>query len=148
MNLNDLVQSIQVKTGIDEVTIQKTLNGLSEVIADKIALGKSFEIKNFGKYTIVPPEKKTKNARQIEKNNADILNLKKIPNKVLNLIPKHICQQFQIVPIEKKPNAIVVAMVDPNDQETVSFLTKRINKNMEIIQCTQHQLDYFLSQYA
>jgi nucleoid DNA-binding protein len=148
MNLNDLVQSIQVKTGIDVATIQKTLGGLSEVIADKIARGKSFEIKNFGKYTIVPPEKKNKNAQQTQENNAKRLDLKKIPNKVLNLIPKHICQQFQVVPIEKKLNSIVVAMVDPNDQEAIIFLTKRINKNMEIVPCSQNQLDHFLSQYA
>ena len=146
MNLNDLVESIQEKTGIDQITIEKTLAGLQEVIADKIARGKSFEIKNFGKYTIVN-QAKPKEIEKVAENNHGEINIKKIPNKVLNLIPKHICQQFQVVPIEKKANSIIVAMVDPNDTEAINFLKRKINKNLEIVPCSQHKLDHFLCQY-
>lgn len=146
MNLNDLVKSIQDKTGIDEVTIQKTLAGLQEVIADKIARGKSFEIKNFGKYTIVN-QAKPKNIINEKENTTNNIDIKKIPNKVLNLIPKHICQQFQVVPIEKKPNSIVVAMVDPNNLDAINFLKRKIGKNLEIVPCSQDKLDHFLCQY-
>ncbi len=71
-----------------------------------------------------------------------------IPKDVLGLIPEHIARQYFIVPVEVKPNAVTVAMIDPDDHEALEVVKKKIGKKIEVQIATQADIAHILDQYG
>jgi nucleoid DNA-binding protein len=155
MNQDEIIKMIQVKTGVAENDIAKTLEAFSQIIGQELMSGRSVEIPNFGKYTLVGGERTDdENSASLEDNDTPMKNIRNyfidgiIPKKVMNLIPKHIVRHFQVIPIEEKDDCLVVAMVEPDDLEARLFLKRKIGRKLEIKPCSMAELNYFLSQYV
>lgn len=71
-----------------------------------------------------------------------------VPKKTLALIPEHIARHYQIVPVEEKESKLVVAMIDPEDRETIEFIKKTTGKELDLRICTQSDLNHILDQYS
>lgn len=70
------------------------------------------------------------------------LNTMTIPTKICRIIPKEICINNSLIPIEKKGNQLIVAMSDPTDQmkiKALSFMT-----GMKILPLVALQDDIFI----
>jgi type IV pilus assembly protein PilB len=76
------------------------------------------------------------------------LTQKKIPKTVLELIPEQIARKYQIAPIEVKGNTLLLAMIDPEDRETIEFVKRKTGLNVERSICTLADLNAVLSQYS
>lgn len=57
------------------------------------------------------------------------INLEKvdIPQEILNIIPEPIATKYNIVAYKKKGNELEVAMLDPEDLQTIEFIKKKAN---------------------
>lgn len=76
------------------------------------------------------------------------LSKKTVPKEILTYVPEHIARRYQIVPIEIKDNKLVVGMIDPEDQETIELIKKRIGMSLEVSICTLDDLNHILDQYS
>ena len=72
-----------------------------------------------------------------------------ISQEVLNLIPCRVAHENRIVPIEfdGNCNTLIVAMVDPNDFDTVEKLRFITNKNIEPKMATATAMDFAIQRY-
>ena len=71
-----------------------------------------------------------------------------VPKEILSQIPEHIARHYQVVPIEEKDNALVVAMIDPEDEEVIEMLKKKTGKKIERRITTMGDLSHVLDQYS
>lgn len=71
-----------------------------------------------------------------------------VNKKMLALIPEHIARHYQIVPISERDGKLVVAMIDPEDRETIEFIKKTTGKELDLRICTQADLNHILDQYS
>ena len=46
----------------------------------------------------------------------------KLPKEVVELVPRHVANRYKIIPLEKRDNAVVIAISDPTDIETLDAL--------------------------
>lgn len=78
---------------------------------------------------------------------ANLSNLS-IDPKILKLIPLHLAQRYQLAPIEKRDDKLVVAMIDPGDREAIELLNRQTG--LEIIPniTTSSEIQYALDQYS
>ena len=63
------------------------------------------------------------------------IDAEKIPQELLNLIPKETSQNYRVVPLEKKDNMLVVGMLRPDDaraQEALRYIAKRERANLGV----------------
>jgi len=157
MEKHDLIMKIRSKSGVSQNDIRKTLEALQAVIHEELSSGRDVEIPDFGKYTVVSyatnnpqavsPEPIIEITTQIINENDNLVG--RIINKnTLGIIPKHIAKHFQVVPIEERNDALLIAMADTLDSEAIKFLKKKINKNLHIRSCSQEELEHILKQYA
>ncbi len=71
MTKQDLINEISKKTGIDKLTIEKTVESLMETVKDSMAKNKNIYLRGFGTFLVKKRAKKT--ARNISKNTTMII---------------------------------------------------------------------------
>jgi type IV pilus assembly protein PilB len=76
------------------------------------------------------------------------LSQKKIPKEILEYIPEQMARKLQIVPVEVIGNKLVLAMIDPGDQEAIEFVKKKTGLLVEPRICTISDLNNALGQYS
>lgn len=72
----------------------------------------------------------------------------RIAKEILNLIPEQMARRYQVVPIEKSGSVLIVAMIDPEDQEVLELIKKTTGFLVERRITTQDDLGYVLNQYS
>ena len=78
MTKADIVNEIYKNTGIDKVTVQKTVEALMETVKDSLVDGNNVYLRGFGSFII--KERAEKTARNISKNTTIIIPAHNIPS--------------------------------------------------------------------
>ena len=70
-----------------------------------------------------------------------------IPADILQIVPEPIARRYKVVAFERKENAIKVAMLNPEDIQTIDFIRKKTG--LKIITCltSEESIDTILKQY-
>lgn len=70
-----------------------------------------------------------------------------IPADILQIVPEPIAKRYKVVAFEKKDNAIKVAMLNPEDIQTIDFIRKKTG--LKIITCltSEESIETILKQY-
>ena len=77
MTKADIVNEIAKNTGIEKVTVQKTVEALMETVKDSMVKGNNVYLRGFGSFIVKKRAKKT--ARNISKNTTIIIPPHNIP---------------------------------------------------------------------
>ena len=77
MTKADIVNEIYKNTGIDKVTVQKTVESFMETISDSLIDGNNIYLRGFGSFVVKKRAEKT--ARNISKNTSIIIPAHNIP---------------------------------------------------------------------
>ena len=77
MTKADIVNEIAKNTGIEKVTVQKTVEALMETVKDSMVKGSNVYLRGFGSFIVKKRAKKT--ARNISKNTTIIIPSHNIP---------------------------------------------------------------------
>jgi DNA-binding protein HU-beta len=77
MTKADIVNEIAKSTGIEKVTVQKTVEALMETVKDSMVKGNNVFLRGFGSFIVKKRAKKT--ARNISKNTTIIIPAHNIP---------------------------------------------------------------------
>ena len=82
--------------------------------------------------------------------NIELADLTKVsvPKEIINLVPEHIARKYQIVPISLNENVLTVAMVDPQDVETIELIKRKTGYQIKPQLTTQDDLARVLDQYT
>lgn len=77
------------------------------------------------------------------------VNLEKeiIPKEILQIIPEPIARQHNIVAFRKKDKTLEVAMIDPDDLQTIEFIKKKANLKIIPKLTDKASIKYVLKQY-
>ena len=78
MTKADIVNEISKSTGIEKVTVQKTVEALMETVKDSLVGGKNVYLRGFGSFVVKKRAEKT--ARNISKNTTIIIPAHNIPS--------------------------------------------------------------------
>lgn len=78
MTKADIVNEISKSTGIEKITVQKTIEAFMETIKDSLTNGKNVYLRGFGSFVIKHRAEKT--ARNISKNITITIPAHKIPS--------------------------------------------------------------------
>ena len=78
MTKADIVNEISKNTGIEKVTVQKTVEAFMETVKDSLVDGKNVYLRGFGSYIVKKIAEKT--ARNISKNTTIIIPAHNIPS--------------------------------------------------------------------
>ena len=78
MTKADIVNEISKDTGIEKVTVQKTVEALMETVKDSLVGGKNVYLRGFGSFVVKKRAEKT--ARNISKNTTIIIPAHNIPS--------------------------------------------------------------------
>lgn len=78
MTKADIVNEISKNTGIEKVTVQKTVESLMETVSDSLVDGKNVYLRGFGSFIV--KERAEKTARNISKNTTIIIPAHNIPS--------------------------------------------------------------------
>ncbi|MBN1987426.1 MAG: integration host factor subunit beta [Prolixibacteraceae bacterium] len=78
MTKADIVNEISKNTGIEKVTVQKTVEAFMETVKDSLVEGKNVYLRGFGSYVVKKRAEKT--ARNISKNTTIIIPAHNIPS--------------------------------------------------------------------
>jgi len=78
MTKADIVNEISKNTGIEKVTVQKTVEALMETVKDSLVGGKNVYLRGFGSFVVKKRAEKT--ARNISKNTTIIIPEHNIPS--------------------------------------------------------------------
>ncbi len=78
MTKADIVNEISKETGIEKVTVQKTVEAFMETVKDSLANGENVYLRGFGSFVV--KERAEKTARNISKNTTIIIPAHKIPS--------------------------------------------------------------------
>jgi DNA-binding protein HU-beta len=78
MTKADIVNEISKNTGIEKVTVQKTVESLMETVSDSLVDGKNVYLRGFGSFIVKKRAEKT--ARNISKNTTIIIPSHYIPS--------------------------------------------------------------------
>jgi len=70
-----------------------------------------------------------------------------LTDEVISLIPRHIAKRFHVVPVRKEDEAVVVAMEDPSDLDTLDGLQAAINMQVIPAVATREELDAAIERY-
>lgn len=71
-----------------------------------------------------------------------------IDQEVLQLIPANIAEKYQLAPIEKNDQTIVVAMTDPGDREAIDIVERQTGLTVTPKITTADELQHVLDQYG
>ena len=77
MTKADIVNEVSKNTGIEKVTVQKTVEALMETVKDSMVKGSNVYLRGFGSFIVKKRAKKT--ARNISKNTTIIIPAHNIP---------------------------------------------------------------------
>ncbi|MDA3879606.1 MAG: integration host factor subunit beta [Prolixibacteraceae bacterium] len=77
MTKADIVNEISKNTGIEKVTVQKTVEALMDTVKDSLVDGKNVYLRGFGSFIV--KERAEKTARNISKNTTIIIPAHNIP---------------------------------------------------------------------
>jgi DNA-binding protein HU-beta len=77
MTKADIVNEISKSTGIEKVTVQKTVESFMDIIKDSIVEGENIYLRGFGSFIVKQRAEKT--ARNISKNTTITIPAHKIP---------------------------------------------------------------------
>ena len=71
-----------------------------------------------------------------------------IPSEILRIIPEPIAKKYKIIAFEKNSQELKVAMLNPEDMQTIDFIRKKTN--LKIISCltTEESIEEALKQYS
>ncbi|MFV0265560.1 MAG: HU family DNA-binding protein [Draconibacterium sp.] len=78
MTKADIVNEISKETGIEKVTVQKTVEAFMETVKDSLVDGKNVYLRGFGSFVVKQRAEKT--ARNISKNTTIIIPAHNIPS--------------------------------------------------------------------
>lgn len=78
MTKADVVNEISKNTGIEKVTVQKTVEAFMETVKDSLVNGKNVYFRGFGSFVV--KERAEKTARNISKNTTIIIPAHNIPS--------------------------------------------------------------------
>jgi DNA-binding protein HU-beta len=78
MTKADIVNEIAKNTGIEKVTVQKTVEAMMETVKDSMVKGNNVYLRGFGSFIVKKRAKKT--ARNISKNTTIIIPAHNIPS--------------------------------------------------------------------
>ena len=78
MTKADIVNEISKNTGIEKVTVQKTVEAFMETVKDSLIDGKNVYLRSFGSFVVKKRAEKT--ARNISKNTTIIIPAHNIPS--------------------------------------------------------------------
>ncbi len=78
MTKADIVNEISKNTGIEKITVQKTVEAFMETVKDSLVDGKNVYLRGFGSFTVKQRAEKT--ARNISKNTTIIIPAHYIPS--------------------------------------------------------------------
>jgi DNA-binding protein HU-beta len=78
MTKADIVNEISKNTGIEKITVQKTVEAFMEAVKDSLVTNKNVYLRGFGSFIIKKRAKKT--ARNISKNTTLIIPAHNIPS--------------------------------------------------------------------
>ncbi|HZH73447.1 MAG TPA: HU family DNA-binding protein [Mariniphaga sp.] len=78
MTKADIVNEISKNTGIEKVTVQKTVEAFMETVKDSLEEGKNVYLRGFGSFVVKKRAEKT--ARNISKNTTIIIPAHNIPS--------------------------------------------------------------------
>jgi DNA-binding protein HU-beta len=78
MTKADIVNEISKSTGIEKITVQKTVEAFMEAVKDSLVTNKNVYLRGFGSFIIKKRAKKT--ARNISKNTTLIIPAHNIPS--------------------------------------------------------------------
>jgi type IV pilus assembly protein PilB len=71
-----------------------------------------------------------------------------VNKEILNLIPEHIARKFLVVPIALTENTLTIAMVDPQDVETIELIRRKTGYEVKAQLSTQDDINHVLDQYT
>ena len=77
MTKADIVNEISKSTGIEKITVQKTVEAFMEAVKDSLVSNKNVYLRGFGSFIVKKRAKKT--ARNISKNTTIVIPEHKIP---------------------------------------------------------------------
>lgn len=72
----------------------------------------------------------------------------KVEKEVLALIPQNIAQRYKLAPIELEEGKLTVAMVDPQNINTIELLKKITQLEIEPVLSTSDEIEAILDQYS
>jgi len=77
------------------------------------------------------------------------IDLKKetVPREILNIIPEPIATTHSVVAFDEDDKKVKVALLDPNDLQTLDFLKKKIDKKLEVYVTTPESMQALTKQY-
>lgn len=78
MTKADIVNEISKSTGIEKITVQKTVEAFMEAVKDSLVSNKNVYLRGFGSFIVKKRAKKT--ARNISKNTTIVIPEHKIPS--------------------------------------------------------------------
>ena len=78
MTKADIVNEISKNTGVEKVTVQKTVEAFMETVKDSLVDGKNVYLRGFGSFVVKKRAEKT--ARNISKNTTIIIPAHNIPS--------------------------------------------------------------------
>lgn len=70
-----------------------------------------------------------------------------VPNEILNIIPEPIARKHNIVPFEMDGRKIKVAMLDPEDLQTIDFIRKKTQSKIQPCLTSEKSIHHILTQY-
>lgn len=152
MDSKDLIKKINKRTSVKAREIKDVLDAFQQIIGDELANGKTVEILDFGKFSLEShPAEIELTDLEIDNNFDEILELDLskivVPRNILAHLPQHVARHFQAVPIDSKNNTVILAMIEPDDQEAIEFIQNRLDKKIKTRACTQAELNHILEQY-
>jgi type IV pilus assembly protein PilB len=71
-----------------------------------------------------------------------------VPREVLDLIPEPIARRNNIVPFKREGQTLEVAMLDPDDLQTIDFIRKRLRLKILPRLTTSASIKHILAQYS
>lgn len=71
-----------------------------------------------------------------------------VAKEILNLIPEHIARKYQTAPISLDNNVLTVAMIDPQDVETIELIKRKTGYEVKPQLTTQDDLARVFDQYT
>lgn len=91
--------------------------------------------------------KATTRARRSDVRFAELIG-RTIPKEILALVPESIARKYQVVPFGLQDKTLMVAMIDPENEEAFNALRKVSRKIIEPYIATQDDLNFVLDQYT
>jgi general secretion pathway protein E/type IV pilus assembly protein PilB len=75
------------------------------------------------------------------------LNEMRLEDDVIASVPRHIAKRYKVVPVYKHGNAVVIALSDPSDLDTIDSLHHLLKADIELRVTTDEEIDAALKKY-